>query len=153
MRQCMPELAIVGYGKMGKLIEQLAPEYAFTVALKLDEFNNANGEGITAQNFRGIDGDIDSSEILSGDALTIGVIELIQLQSHRKSVLGGKLFDQLSHFAVAHNRKLRHALPHCARKRPGRAGRKTPGAGQRRCGPNPFLPRRSSDSAGKRLEK
>ena len=25
----MRELAIVGYGKMGKLIEQLAPEYGF----------------------------------------------------------------------------------------------------------------------------
>ena len=35
------KLAIVGYGKMGRMIEQLAPEYGFTVALKLDEFNNA----------------------------------------------------------------------------------------------------------------
>jgi len=48
-------LAIVGYGKMGRLIEQLAPECGFTVALKLDEFNNAHFEGITAENFRGID--------------------------------------------------------------------------------------------------
>ena len=32
---------------MGRLIEQLAPEYGFAVALKLDEFNNANFEGIT----------------------------------------------------------------------------------------------------------
>lgn len=54
----MPEtrkLAIVGYGKMGRLIEQLAPEYGFTVALKLDEFNNANQEGLTRANFDGID--------------------------------------------------------------------------------------------------
>jgi 4-hydroxy-tetrahydrodipicolinate reductase len=57
----MPELAIVGYGKMGKLVEQLAPEYGFTVALKLDEFNNAAFEGITPENFRGIDGAIDFS--------------------------------------------------------------------------------------------
>jgi 4-hydroxy-tetrahydrodipicolinate reductase len=57
----MPELAIVGYGKMGKLIEQLAPEYGFTVALKLDEFNNVNGEGVTAHNFRGIDVAVDFS--------------------------------------------------------------------------------------------
>jgi 4-hydroxy-tetrahydrodipicolinate reductase len=49
------KLAIVGYGKMGKLIEQLAPQYDFEVALKLDEFNNAAGEGITAANFRGVD--------------------------------------------------------------------------------------------------
>lgn len=49
------KLAIVGYGKMGKLIEQLAPQYDFEVALKLDEYNNAAGEGITAANFRGVD--------------------------------------------------------------------------------------------------
>ncbi len=49
------KLAIVGYGKMGKLIEQLAPEYDFEVALKLDEFNNANYSGITRENFTGID--------------------------------------------------------------------------------------------------
>jgi 4-hydroxy-tetrahydrodipicolinate reductase len=51
----MRNLAIVGYGKMGKLIEQLAPEYDFQVALKLDEFNNADGAGVNARNFAGID--------------------------------------------------------------------------------------------------
>ncbi len=51
----MRNLAIVGYGKMGKLIEQLAPEYDFQVALKLDEFNNADGAGLIARNFAGID--------------------------------------------------------------------------------------------------
>ncbi|HWB84796.1 MAG TPA: dihydrodipicolinate reductase C-terminal domain-containing protein [Bryobacteraceae bacterium] len=60
----MPEarrLAIVGYGKMGRLIEQLAPEYGFTVALKLDEFNNAHFEGLTRENFHGVDVAIDFS--------------------------------------------------------------------------------------------
>lgn len=57
----MRKLAIVGYGKMGKLIEQLAPQYDFEVALKLDEFNNAAGEGLTAANFGGIDAAIDFS--------------------------------------------------------------------------------------------
>ena len=60
----MPELnrlAIVGYGKMGRLIEQLAPEYGFAVSLKLDEFNNAGFEAVTAGNFRGIDVAIDFS--------------------------------------------------------------------------------------------
>jgi 4-hydroxy-tetrahydrodipicolinate reductase len=60
----MPELnrlAIVGYGKMGRLIEQLAPEYGFAVSLKLDEFNNAAFEAVTAENFRGIDVAIDFS--------------------------------------------------------------------------------------------
>jgi len=53
--------AIVGYGKMGRLIEQLAPEYGFAIALRLDEFNNGNFEGLTAENFRGIDVAIDFS--------------------------------------------------------------------------------------------
>lgn len=48
------KLAIVGYGKMGRLIEQLAPEYGFETALKLDEFNNADFAGMTEENFRGI---------------------------------------------------------------------------------------------------
>jgi 4-hydroxy-tetrahydrodipicolinate reductase len=59
----MPDrrLAIVGYGKMGRLIEQFAPEYGFNVGLKLDEQNNANFEGLTPANFQGIDAAIDFS--------------------------------------------------------------------------------------------
>src|SRR5581483_12409881 len=60
-RPCMPKLAIVGYGKIGRMIEQFAPEYGFTVALKLDEFNNANFEGLTPANFAGVDAAIDFS--------------------------------------------------------------------------------------------
>jgi 4-hydroxy-tetrahydrodipicolinate reductase len=61
MPQPERRLAIVGYGKMGRLIEQLAPAYGFTVALKLDEFNNTNYEGVTDENFRGIDVAVDFS--------------------------------------------------------------------------------------------
>lgn len=57
----MKKLAIVGYGKMGRMIEQLAPEYGFEVALKLDEFNNSNFEALTAENFAGISAAIDFS--------------------------------------------------------------------------------------------
>ena len=42
-------LAIVGYGKMGHLVEQLAPEYGFAVPLRLDIDDNADGAGITAR--------------------------------------------------------------------------------------------------------
>ena len=55
------KLAIVGYGKMGKLVESLAPEYGFEVALRLDEHNNSNFEGLTVANFQGIDVAIDFS--------------------------------------------------------------------------------------------
>src|SRR5690349_11264478 len=61
MPQPERHLAIIGYGKMGKLIEQLAPEYGFAVAVKLDEFNNTNYEGVTPENFRGIDVAVDFS--------------------------------------------------------------------------------------------
>lgn len=48
------KLALVGYGKMGKMVEQLAPEYGFEAALALDVNNNAQGEGFTAANFRDV---------------------------------------------------------------------------------------------------
>jgi 4-hydroxy-tetrahydrodipicolinate reductase len=55
------KIAIVGYGKMGRMIERFAVERGHEVALKLDEFNNANFEGITAANFQAIDVAIDFS--------------------------------------------------------------------------------------------
>jgi 4-hydroxy-tetrahydrodipicolinate reductase len=55
------KIAIVGYGKMGRLIERIAVERGHEIALKLDEFNNARFEGITAENFRTVDAAIDFS--------------------------------------------------------------------------------------------
>ena len=54
-------LAIVGYGKMGRLIERLAPEYGFEVGLRLDSRKNANFEGLTAANFQGLDAAVEFS--------------------------------------------------------------------------------------------
>jgi 4-hydroxy-tetrahydrodipicolinate reductase len=48
-------LAIVGYGKMGRLIEQLAPEYDFEVRAKFDSKNNPGSEGLTRDSLRGVD--------------------------------------------------------------------------------------------------
>ena len=83
-------IALIGYGKMGKLIEQLAPG---EVKLKLDEFNNAHFEGVTADNFRGIDVAIDFS-------IPAAAVENIE----RISALGVNLvvgttgwFDRLDH--------------------------------------------------------
>ena len=36
-------LLLVGYGKMGKLIERLAPDYGFEVVGRLDDTNNIGG--------------------------------------------------------------------------------------------------------------
>jgi 4-hydroxy-tetrahydrodipicolinate reductase len=54
-------LAIIGYGKMGHLVEQFAPEYGFNVSLRLDIAENENGRGITRERFQGIDVAVDFS--------------------------------------------------------------------------------------------
>jgi 4-hydroxy-tetrahydrodipicolinate reductase len=51
----MKRLALVGYGKMGQLIEQLSPQHGFEVGLRLDEFNSPNGSGITPEQFKNVD--------------------------------------------------------------------------------------------------
>jgi 4-hydroxy-tetrahydrodipicolinate reductase len=70
---CLTEmnLAIVGNGKMGRLIEQLAPARGFTIGLRLDASNNAGASGITAASFRGIDVAVD----FSAAAAVVGNVE------------------------------------------------------------------------------
>ena len=48
-------LAIVGYGKMGKLIERLAPEYGFDVRAKFSGGDNSGARGLSHETLRGID--------------------------------------------------------------------------------------------------
>jgi 4-hydroxy-tetrahydrodipicolinate reductase len=57
----MKSLALIGYGKMGKLLEQLAPAHGFQVAVRLAGADNAGGAGITAERFEGVDVAIDFS--------------------------------------------------------------------------------------------
>ena len=48
-------LALLGYGKMGKTVATLAPQRGFNVRLALDIDVNQGGQGITSENFQGID--------------------------------------------------------------------------------------------------
>jgi len=48
-------LAIVGCGKMGRLIEQLASEYGFEVRAKFNRENNLHEAAVAAEALRGID--------------------------------------------------------------------------------------------------
>jgi 4-hydroxy-tetrahydrodipicolinate reductase len=48
-------LALLGYGKMGKAIAQLAPQRGFEVRVTLDIDTNRDGMGIAGENFQGID--------------------------------------------------------------------------------------------------
>jgi 4-hydroxy-tetrahydrodipicolinate reductase len=57
----MSRLALIGYGKMGRLLEQLAPAHGFEVVLRLDGKTNPGGSGITAEAFRGVEVAIDFS--------------------------------------------------------------------------------------------
>lgn len=60
----MPEtvrIALVGYGKMGRMLDELAPQAGCEVVLRLDIENNADGEGFTAENFANVDAAIDFS--------------------------------------------------------------------------------------------
>lgn len=52
-------LALLGHGKMGQTIAQLAPQRGFNVRLALDIDANAGGAGITRENFAGIDVAVD----------------------------------------------------------------------------------------------
>jgi len=92
------KVAIVGYGKMGRMIERFAQERGHEIALKLDEFNNANFEGITPANFAGVDVAIDFSvpgaavgniERIAalGVNLVIGTTGWLEQMDHVKSVV------------------------------------------------------------------
>ena len=54
-------LLIIGYGRMGKLVDQLSESYGFDVADRLDIDNNAGGAGITNEAVRDVDVAIDFS--------------------------------------------------------------------------------------------
>ena len=55
-------LALLGYGKMGKAIAQLVPQRGFEVRLALDIDVNCNGAALTRENLQGIDVCIEFTE-------------------------------------------------------------------------------------------
>lgn len=55
------KIALLGYGKMGKLLEELAPGCGLEVVRRLDVDNNVGGAGITAENFGGVEVALDFS--------------------------------------------------------------------------------------------
>jgi 4-hydroxy-tetrahydrodipicolinate reductase len=55
----MINLALLGYGKMGQTLAQLAPQRGFEVRLVMDVDANAQGRGITREKFQGIEVSVD----------------------------------------------------------------------------------------------
>ncbi len=54
-------LLVVGHGRMGRLVEQLAPSYGFELAGVLEIEDNPDGAGVTPERCRGIDVAVDFS--------------------------------------------------------------------------------------------
>jgi 4-hydroxy-tetrahydrodipicolinate reductase len=52
-------LAIIGCGKMGQLVERLAPEYDFVVAARFSGHNNAHAHALSHETLRGVDAAIE----------------------------------------------------------------------------------------------
>ena len=76
-------LLIIGYGRMGKLVDQLSDSYGFDVVGRLDIDNNRGGVGITADQVRDVDVAIDFS---TADAVSDN---LPQLARHRVNLVVG----------------------------------------------------------------
>ncbi|MDP9147602.1 MAG: dihydrodipicolinate reductase [Acidobacteriota bacterium] len=51
----MPRIAIVGYGRMGRLVDKLAPEYGMEVCAKFASGNNGEGRGLSRESLCGAD--------------------------------------------------------------------------------------------------
>lgn len=55
------KIAIVGYGKMGQMIERIALSRGHEVVARFDIDNNRNGEGLIRENLEGVDAAIEFS--------------------------------------------------------------------------------------------
>src|ERR1700687_1548846 len=61
MMHDMTRLALIGYGAMGRLVEQLAPQHGFEVALRHGGAKGRSGAPLDAAQLRGIEVAIDFS--------------------------------------------------------------------------------------------
>ncbi len=61
MRESALRILLLGHGRMGRLVETLAPSYGVEIAGVLDSRNNAGGAALTASAWRDVDVAIDFS--------------------------------------------------------------------------------------------
>lgn len=78
MSETAVTLALVGFGRMGRLIEQLAPAHGFEVVLRLDEFNNPAGVALTEENFEAVDVAVDFSipDVVADNAVRLAELRV-----------------------------------------------------------------------------
>ncbi len=56
------KIALLGYGKMGKLVEEIAREQGLEIGLRLDIDDNMDGQGITRDSMSGVDVAVEFSQ-------------------------------------------------------------------------------------------
>lgn len=71
------KIAIVGYGKMGRMIERIALSRGHEIAARFDLDNNVGGAGLTAESLAGIDAAIEFS---TPDTVLENVKRLVSLR-------------------------------------------------------------------------
>ena len=78
MSESPEKLALVGYGRMGQLIERIVPSHGFEVVLRLDEFNNPRAVGLTSENFAEVDVAVDFSipEVVADNAVRLAELRV-----------------------------------------------------------------------------
>ena len=76
--ESLEKLALVGYGRMGRLIDRIASSHGFEVVLRLDEFNNPRGVGLTSKNFAEVDVAVDFSipEVVADNAVRLAELRV-----------------------------------------------------------------------------
>lgn len=70
-------IAIVGYGKMGQMVERVAVSRGHLIAARFDLDNNVEGRGLTPENLAGIDAAIEFS---TPDVAPVNLRQLIALR-------------------------------------------------------------------------
>ena len=94
-------LLLVGHGRMGRLVEQLAPQYGFEVTAVLEVDNNQGGAGVTEELCRGVDVAVD----FSAPESTLASVPRLAEQ-HVNLVVGSTGWQ-------AHEAELREAVASC----------------------------------------
>jgi 4-hydroxy-tetrahydrodipicolinate reductase len=99
------KIAIVGYGKMGRMIERIADSRGHGVIARFDWDNNRNGEGLTAENLKGVDVAIEFS---TPETAVENLRRLIELRTPAVAGATGwyARLDEIQKLAADHNSPL-----------------------------------------------
>lgn len=99
------KIAIVGYGKMGRMVERIAVERGHEIVARFDIDNNLGGEGLTAKSLSGAEVAIEFS---TPDTVMGNIRQLVTLQL--PTVVGTtgwyEKLDDVSHLVTENNAAL-----------------------------------------------